>query len=144
MRKLILFLLLAAALAGLAAVPCAAEEGKEPDEWTVMFYFCGSDLESKYNYATGNLEEISKVKYPFNLLDLFGMDPGSGGQNADDVRKVNILIETGGSKEWHAQDLEMDISTTSLQRWKYNYHPDDLTEENNYKSFTLMETLPLK
>ena len=144
MRKLILFLLLAAALAGLAAVPCAAEEGKEPDEWTVMFYFCGSDLESKYSYATGNLEEISKVKYPFNLLDLFGMDPGSGGQNADDVRKVNILIETGGSKEWHAQDLEMDISTTSLQRWKYNYHPDDLTEENNYKSFTLMETLPLK
>ena len=39
----------------------SAEETREPDEWTVMFYFCGSDLESKYEYATDNLIEISTV-----------------------------------------------------------------------------------
>lgn len=36
-----------------------AEPEEEADEWTVMFYFCGSDLELKYIYATENLREVS-------------------------------------------------------------------------------------
>ena len=31
-------------------------------EWTIMFYMCGSDLESKYGYATGNLQEIAEMR----------------------------------------------------------------------------------
>ena len=39
-----------------------AEEPVEAlDEWTILFYFCGSDLESKYSYATVNLY-IDEVK----------------------------------------------------------------------------------
>ena len=58
MKKTLIVLMLLSALASLAAVPCAAEEVPdrpgEPEkaEWTVMFYFCGSDPESKYGYAT--------------------------------------------------------------------------------------------
>lgn len=42
-------------------VSALAEPAEEPAEWTVLFYFCGSDLESKYSYATGNLQEIGGV-----------------------------------------------------------------------------------
>ena len=49
-------LLLLTALAGWTALAEQAEEA-EPAEWTVMFYFCGADLESKYSYATGNLQD---------------------------------------------------------------------------------------
>ena len=37
-------------------LPAQAEETDEMDEWTVLFYICGSDLESKHSCATGNLE----------------------------------------------------------------------------------------
>ena len=48
MKKHFLILILLAALTWTA--PALAEE---LDEWTVMFYLCGSDLESKNGYATG-------------------------------------------------------------------------------------------
>ncbi len=35
-----------------------ADEAVQKAEWTVMFYFCGSDLESKYGFATENLKGI--------------------------------------------------------------------------------------
>lgn len=65
MRNKVRFsLLLSLLLVVLVAVPALAEdENDDMDEWTVMFYLCGSDLESKYGYATGNLEEIKGVSY---------------------------------------------------------------------------------
>ena len=62
----ILLLLLSLACAGALAEDAA--DG-QMDEWTVMFYFCGSDLESKHAYATGNLQEISEIRYPASYLD---------------------------------------------------------------------------
>ena len=81
------------------------------DDWTLLFYVCGADLESddytgtKYEgqgYKGGNisgcasddLDEIQAVKNP------------SG---------VNIAVETGGAKQWARSDLNAHKS--ELARW---------------------------
>ena len=62
MRKISAFLISLLCIVLLQAVPALAEETAE---WTVMFYLCGSDLESRHGLATGNLEEILQC-YPYN------------------------------------------------------------------------------
>ena len=52
----------------------------ELPEWTVMFYFCGSDLESRYGYATENLKEIGNVRYPDSLMPYFSVKEGESSQ----------------------------------------------------------------
>ena len=119
-----------------------AEEGASDEaEWTVMFYMCGSDLESKYNYASSNLEEITRCVYPHDSLS--GVDDYeelvNRFQNANPGR-VNVLVETGGCKKWHTQKLGMDISNKTLQRWSYNgYLNDDVPD-----GFALEQNLPLQ
>lgn len=138
----ILLLLLSLACAGALAEDTA--DG-HMDEWTVMFYFCGSDLESKHAYATGNLQEISEIRYPDSYLDAmmryYGLEP----HETTEMGKVNILIETGGSSQWHAQELGMDISTEALQRWRYNVVPwGGQDTDGPYDGYELLETLPLQ
>lgn len=136
----------------LAAVPTLAEDAEgDLDEWTVMFYFCGSDLESKYGYASENLADIQNVVYPDSWMpvvaDFYGLDPES--IEVTKPGKVNVLIETGGSAAWHTQDgeigVDMDVDAGALQRWSYNVYPGDV--ENVYDlpwGFELKETLPLQ
>ncbi len=56
--------LVAAVLACLCFSGYAAK-GEEADlpenraEWTVLFYMCGSDLETRYRYGSDNLREIA-------------------------------------------------------------------------------------
>ena len=50
------------------AFPAAAEQAEEPDEWTVLIYMCGSDLESQYSFGTMNLEEIAAVEEPKSMI----------------------------------------------------------------------------
>ena len=145
MRKILLCLTAALCLAALLIAPAAAEAEAEEGqaEWTVLFYMCGSDLESKYGYATGNLKEIASCVYPRddvkNLL-LDDSDELSQVLAYPDPGKVNVLIETGGCREWHAQELGMDISNSALQRWRYEcYTNDDIPD-----GFFLEETLPLR
>ena len=138
-----LLALLAAVLCRATALAEAAGEGA--DEWTVMLYFCGSDLESRYSYASGNLEELAIVDYPDNLLptvaEMYGVDIGQ----VEEPGRVNILIETGGAKEWHAQKAGMDIDAGALQRWRYDYYPyGGLGRNGPFDGYTLVETLPLK
>ena len=121
----------------------AAAEKTEPDEWTVMIYFCGSNLESRYGYASENLREIQTVDYPYDDTRIFDMDFWVE-DSLRDIGKVNILIETGGSTKWHAQDLGMDIATNALQRWRYNYYVESAEDVATSHSFDLMETLPLQ
>ena len=67
------------------------------DTWTVLFYMCGTDLESDSATEPGgsyNLREITKTTPTDN---------------------VHFIVETGGCKEWHAKDLGLDISTDKLQ-----------------------------
>ena len=126
MIKKLVFLGMAAILSLFIAFSCGAEEEAAPApadegaEWTVLIYLCGSDLESQYGFATGNLLEIAGVHEPENQV----------GELIKDVRaisdlqvklpgKVHIVLETGGSTEWHAQQVDMDIRTDCLQDWEY-------------------------
>ena len=117
-------------------------EGQPSDEaeWTVMIYMCGSDLESKYSYASGNLEEISSCKRPFS--DTRQLAIMNGEEVTEDmlprIGDVNVIIETGGCKAWHTQRLGMDISARKLQRW--SFHPNNGKENSG---FQLEEELPL-
>lgn len=115
----------------------AARAEETLSDWTVLFYICGSNLESTYSYATENLKEISECHNPYAERErLEAREKG----DAAPLPRVNVLFQTGGSTAWHAQELGMDISTKSLQRWKY--YP----AENMYGkgSFSLEETLPLE
>ena len=63
------------------------------NNWTIMIYLCGADLESGSGLATADIKEILKVN-----------------NQPDDV---NIIIETGGSRSWHGYG----ISASNLTRF---------------------------
>ena len=125
-------------LAALLIFSAQAETAKEeePAEWTVMIYLCGSDLESIYEYATGNLEEMM-------LCDRYGKNYQAyhdGDQQEFTVPEVNVVLETGGCRTWHAQRVDMDIAADRLQRWRYQLA--GLSDEMGENTFELEEELP--
>lgn len=150
MKRFLIIMLFLALPASLTAVSCMAENipaaaDTEQAEWTVMFYFCGSDLESKYGYASDCLEEIMYVSYPYNMKAFYEDEEIDMSKMLRDIGKVNILIETGGAKEWHTQELGIDVSAEVLQRWQVNYFPVlGEEEERLFDGIRLMETLPLQ
>ena len=118
-------MLVALLTAALLAVPvtAGAEEAAPLDEWTVLIYLCGSDLESQNAMATFNLMEINKTMPIFHKLkgtyDAQGLTGNTGLQSVQG--RVNLLIETGGCSHWHAKDLlGLDIATDRLQRYEYD------------------------
>lgn len=56
--------------------------------WTIMLYLCGTDLETDNGLASINLEEIC---------------------NADLPEDVNVVIETGGTNEWHWDGIDPGV-----------------------------------
>ena len=120
MRKLgsllIALALFAALLLNLPAVAEAA--GDETPEWTVMFYFCGSDLESRNACATGNLQEIAECRTYASEVNQLRKD-----LETPDVTPagVNVVIETGGANAWSADAVGMNVDVGKLQRWCF--HP---------------------
>lgn len=82
-----------------------AVEGWEetPDEagtWAIYWYLCGSDLESDAEFATMDLYELQCASLPEN---------------------VQVIIETGGAREWYHEDVEAG------QQGRYLYDSDGLT-----------------
>ena len=80
-------------------------------EWTVMIYLCGTDLESTPGMggmASGNLAEIAQTK---------------------PTDSVNVVLQTGGTKQWYAQGVGLDINPKKLQRYSYNQNGYTLIEE---------------
>ena len=76
MKQLLRWFVLIAALTVLTAAACLAEDGRpeepeEPAEWTVLFYICGADLETKYGYASMNLADIAGVVYPYDFRPVY-------------------------------------------------------------------------
>ena len=142
-RKWLSFLLaLACAAALLCAAPALADEGEGQAEWTVMFYMCGSDLESRYGYASENLKEIAECTPYFNFSE-HELLPGDW-DLVDETDRcgldgVNVVVETGGCKQWHTEELGMDVDTSALQRWHFLI---DLDSED--RDYILDETLPLQ
>ena len=143
-----LFLCLTAAAEDAEPLPPASETAEEA-EWTVMLYMCGSDLESRFSYATGNLEEISSCELPYaNSIALaakYGYEVTR--DMLPDPGKVNVVIETGGCRAWHAQRLGLNISNRKLQRWSFEQIREDgsggfqLEEELSLASMADPETL---
>ena len=124
MRTLSKMLALLLMLALLAAPPVLADGAEQAaaDDWTILIYMCGSDLESKNGMASYNLGEILQATpVTPQTLELFGalyvtdVDMENTSQG-----KVNVLIETGGCSQWHAEDLGLDIATDRLQRYEYD------------------------
>ena len=136
--------MVAALLIALAifALPALAENEGNEAEWTVMFYMCGSDLESRYGYATENLKDIAGCHPYFNFED-HELLPGDWDLvDASDkcgLDGVNVVIETGGCKQWHTEELNMPVDTSALQRWHYA-----VNEAEPLGDFVLDETLPLQ
>ena len=119
----------------------AAAPADDIAEWSVLFYFCGSDLESKHGYATGNLLEMMETSYPesymLDFMSRFGANTEQ--MTVHQPGKVNVLIETGGCSEWHSQKLGMDITSEALQRWRLDFERDP----NHLPEMVLEDTIPL-
>ena len=137
----LLALLCIALMAGIG--DASAETGDDGKvEWTVMFYMCGSDLESRYGYASENLEEIAKCTPYFSFHERAPLPGDMELVDEKDVcglDDVNIIVETGGCKKWHTEKLDMQIDTSALQRWHFQVNLSSYRGD-----FCLDETLPLR
>lgn len=92
------------------------------DDYTIMLYMCGSDLESGATYddngnllgyyesngraMSNNIDEILSIAGQERYADV---DTSQIGDN------INIIIETGGAKRWYGGYPGMD--QTKVQRW---------------------------
>ena len=144
MKKL---LLLFSAVLCLAAFTAGSEaENAELPEWTVMFYMCGSDLESRYGYATGNMNEIIGTHDLFatyaKMPEAYRMEAGEAGSSQE--KNVQVVLQTGGCKAWHNNEngnctTDYDIRTDVLQRWSY-----DPYESSETSVIRLQDEVPLR
>ena len=111
-------------------------------EWTVLFYMCGSNLESQYGLATESLKDISRCYRPETFDDAILDTEGKLQELFSSLseKQINVVVETGGCRQWHTEALEMDIATDALQRWEYKFNSDGTTPGR----FALRQTLPLR
>lgn len=92
--------------------------GNGKDEVTVMIYLCGTDLESENGMGTADLNEMLHA----NLND----------------DKVNIIVETGGTKKWN----NSVISNSTNQRYRVTSRGLQALEKNlGRKSMVNPDTL---
>ena len=91
-------------------------KGNGNDTITLMVYMCGTDLESNYSMASKDLVEMARATI-------------SG--------KINIIIYTGGCKNWHTQG----ISNTKNQIWQLTAGNITKLEETNAVSMVKASTL---
>ena len=103
---------------GGAGAPTEPEntETESDQTWSIYWYLCGSDLETNFGCATTDLAEMEQVDLPAN---------------------VNIIIQTGGAKEWQNDT----ISANKIQRWLYNSEGLQLIDEQSAENMGDPETL---
>ena len=110
MKKNIIILLISALTALLCIGSAAAVE---PAKLTVMLYLCGTDLETDGAMASYNLNEIGQTT-----------------ANSD----VNLVIETGGTLEWHGEEedypyVNVHIAAGINQYWQYGENGFTLVQD---------------
>ena len=97
-----------------------AIKGAGADEVTIMVYLCGTDLESKSGMATNDLREMT---------------------NAALSDKVNVVVLTGGCKEWKTTGISntvnqiYKIENGSLKRLESDYGKGAMTDPSTLTSF---------
>ena len=94
------------ALIWMQSLPVSAEEtaSEEMADWTVMIYFCGSDLESLHGMATYNLKEMAGIHPEITIEEFLNQKHGTNYPVQDPYHNhVNVVFQTGGCKEWHAK-----------------------------------------
>lgn len=92
-------------------------KGDGKDEFTIMVYMCGSDLESRSGMATSDLNEML---------------------HADIAKNVNIVVETGGAKLWKNSTM----SNKTNQRYQVTSDGLKVLDDNvGKKSMTDPDTL---
>lgn len=87
---------------------------------TIMLYMIGSDLESKYLAASIDIEEIINSNV--------------------DLDNVNILIYTGGAKNWHREEVNseenaiFEVTSEEIKKVK-SYEQKDMGDANTLAQF---------
>ncbi len=87
-----------------------------PDSWAVYWYHCGSNLESDWGCASGDLKEMLEVDLPDN---------------------VQVVVETGGAETWHNTQVDAD----KLQRYVYDSDGFHLVDEQPRGNMGSADTL---
>lgn len=92
----------------------------EGAEWTVMGYICGTDLESDGAMATYNFEEIA---------------------NTFPNESVNVVLQTGGTKAWHTEDLGLNLDPKKTNRIVYDEDGFSVVDEMPLQNMASGQTL---
>ena len=94
-------------------------EEKKAD-WTVLAYICGTDLESEGAMASYNFSEIAQTL------------PNDS---------VNVVIQTGGTRQWHTEELGIKLDSKKTNRLIYGEEGFELVDELALKNMASAETL---
>lgn len=99
----------------LAFSSCASNDVKKEDtkplisdDYTLLVYMCGSNLESRLGKASANILEM---------------------QEASKKDNVNVIVQTGGSKKW----VDEEISPSSTDRYLIKDGKKELIERDTFK-----------
>ncbi|MDD6800899.1 MAG: clostripain-related cysteine peptidase [Firmicutes bacterium] len=94
--------------------------GNGNDTVTVMVYMCGTDLESKYKMATADLSEM---------------------MNASISDKVNVIVETGGCKQWQNSVVSSSVNqiykieSGKMKKLESNFGSKAMTDPDTLSEF---------
>ena len=104
------------------SAPEDTKDGNDTDmaKWTVLAYVCGTDLETEGYNAFYNFDEISRTI------------PNDS---------VNLVIETGGTREWHLDKLGLDLDPKKTNRISYDMDGYHLIDELPLQNMASADTL---
>ena len=115
------------------------------DEWTILVYMCGSNLESDFANLTVYTDPETGQKYSWNGMGLATMDIKEIIDTPNKPDDVNIVIETGGSNTWtnkvYGQYGDYTIDSSKLQIHHVENNKIKLDMSLNYSSMGKSETL---
>lgn len=117
--NLLLFLLILVLIFGLVPMSAMAEE---MPAYTIMVYMCGTDLESEEGSATDDILEMLSA----------GLTPDG---------PVQVVIETGGTKEWYLEEVDADKNERWLVRGDTLVLADEQDRQNMGDAGTLQSFL---
>ena len=98
------------------AEAASGNQSYSPDSWAVYWYHCGSNLESDWGCASGDLKEMLEVDLPEN---------------------VQVIVETGGAETWH----NTQVDAAKLQRYVYDSDGFHLVDEQPRGNMGSADTL---